>query len=145
MAQSFDPREIRLSAARCFSRLEHAPQAERRLVEVSVVVRAGDRHSVSGLKKSDFEVRDNGKRHETTVFSAQSVAPAAPAALHGRGFRRREYATRRPVPCQTPPCAAAAAVVTGRADSFWAPVRMQSRNTILTLRGFVSASTQGWI
>lgn len=76
MAPSIDPRDIRLSAAPYFPRPEYALQAEGRLVEVSVVVRVGDGHAVSGLKKSDFEVRDNGKRHETTVFSVQSVAPA---------------------------------------------------------------------
>jgi VWFA-related protein len=61
-------------------------------VEVGVVVRAGDGHPVSGLNKSDFEVRDNGKRHEITIFSVQSVAPAAPAeaapavsSMSGRG------------------------------------------------------------
>jgi VWFA-related protein len=78
-AQSFDPHEIRVSAIPYFPKPAYGIKTEARLVEVGVVVRDGDGHPVSGLNKSDFEVWDNGKRRKITVFSVQSVAPAAPA------------------------------------------------------------------
>lgn len=79
-AQSFGPQEIRLSSAPYFPKPGYGLQTEARLVETGVVVRDGDGHPVSGLNKSDFEVWDNGKRREITVFSVQSAAPAAAAA-----------------------------------------------------------------
>jgi len=79
-AQSFDSHEIRVSAIPYFPKPGYGLKTEARLVEVGVVVRDGDGHPVSGLSKSDFEVWDNGKRREITVFSVQSVAPAAPSA-----------------------------------------------------------------
>jgi VWFA-related protein len=79
-AQSFDPREIRVSAVPYHPKPGYALNAEGRLVEVGVVVRDGNGHPVSGLRKSDFAVWDNGKRHEITAFSVQSSAPAVPAA-----------------------------------------------------------------
>jgi VWFA-related protein len=79
VAQNLDPREARLTAAPYFPMSAVTIKTETRLVEVEVVVRDSRGHSVSGLRKSDFELRDEGKRREISAFSVQSVVPAGAA------------------------------------------------------------------
>jgi VWFA-related protein len=80
LAQSLDPREIRLTAAPYLPKAATTIKVETRLVDVGVVVRDGRGHPVSGLGKQDFELWDNGKRHEVTAFSVQTFLPATPSA-----------------------------------------------------------------
>lgn len=79
-AQNLGPQEVRLSATAYLPRPAVTIQAEARLVEIGVVVRDSRGHSVGGLTKSDFEVRDEGKRREISAFSVQSFTPARSAA-----------------------------------------------------------------
>ncbi|HEY9141878.1 MAG TPA: VWA domain-containing protein [Bryobacteraceae bacterium] len=79
-AQTIGPQEIRATTTPYFPKPAYTIKAETRLVEIGVVVRDGNGHPVSGLDKSDFQVWDNGKQHEITVFSVQSLAPAPTAA-----------------------------------------------------------------
>jgi len=51
-----------------------------RLVVVNVVVHGKGGKSVSGLKKSDFSVTDNGEPQQIVVFSDESSSPKVPAA-----------------------------------------------------------------
>jgi VWFA-related protein len=50
------------------------------LVQLSVVAHDSQGRAVTDLKKEDFEVFDNGKQQEITVFSADTAAPAPHAA-----------------------------------------------------------------
>ena len=62
-------------------------KTEVNLVEVPVVVRDGKRRAIGGLKQSDFQVFDNGKKQEITSFSVEllaktgTTAPAPPAPV----------------------------------------------------------------
>jgi len=49
------------------------------LVEVPVVVRDGQRRTVAGLTRDDFEVYDSGKKQTITAFSVQSFTPRGDA------------------------------------------------------------------
>ena len=49
------------------------------LVEVPVVVRDGQRHTVAGLTKDDFEIYDSGKKQAITAFSVQNFTPPGDA------------------------------------------------------------------
>ncbi len=81
-AQSLDPQEAHLTVAWYLPKPAVTIKVETRLVEIGVVVRDSHGHSVGGLAKSDFEVRDEGKRREITAFSVQSLVPAGTAAAH---------------------------------------------------------------
>jgi VWFA-related protein len=98
-AQHLDPQEVRLSATSYIPRPAVTIQAEARLVEVGVVVRDSRGHSVGGLTKSDFEVRDEGKRREISAFSVQSFTPAKSVAA---GAPAAAGAASTPAP-STPP------------------------------------------
>ena len=98
-AQNLDPQEVRLSATSYLPRPAVTIQAEARLVEIGVVVRDSRGHSVGGLTKSDFEVRDEGKRREISAFSVQSFTPARAAAA---GAPAAAGAASTPAP-STPP------------------------------------------
>ncbi|MGA3016364.1 MAG: VWA domain-containing protein [Bryobacteraceae bacterium] len=50
------------------------------LVEVPVVVRDGQRRTVAGLTRDDFEIYDAGKKQTITAFSVQSFTPPGDAA-----------------------------------------------------------------
>jgi VWFA-related protein len=80
--QNLDPREAHLTVAPYLPKPTLTIRAETRLVEIGVVVRDSHGHSVGGLTKSDFEVRDEGKRRDITAFSVQSFVPAGTAAAH---------------------------------------------------------------
>jgi len=86
-AQNLDPQEAHLTAAPYYPKPAVTIKAEARLVEIGVVVRDSRGHSVGGLTKSDFEVRDEGKRREITAFSVQSFVPAGAAAAHAPAAR----------------------------------------------------------
>jgi len=82
IAQNTEQQEIRISAAPYVPRSGFALKTEIRLVDVGVVVRDDRGHAVAGLTKDDFQVLDNGKRHEITAFSTQTfVAAGTPAAI----------------------------------------------------------------
>jgi VWFA-related protein len=49
------------------------------LVEVPVVVRDGQRRTVAGLTRDDFEIYDSGKKQAITAFSVQSFTPPGDA------------------------------------------------------------------
>jgi VWFA-related protein len=78
-APSVDPQEVRLAAFPYFPKPAITLKAEARLVDIGVVVRDSQGHSVRGLSKSDFEIRDEGKWREITAFSVQSFTPAGTA------------------------------------------------------------------
>lgn len=80
LGQSPEPREIRFSSAPYSPRTGFAIKTEARLVDVGVVVRDDRGHAVGGLAKDDFQVSDNGKRHEITAFSVQTFFPAGNVA-----------------------------------------------------------------
>jgi VWFA-related protein len=48
------------------------------VIQVPVVVRDHDGHIVSNLGKDDFQLFDNGKRQEITIFSVESPGQVAP-------------------------------------------------------------------
>ncbi|HLK66146.1 MAG TPA: VWA domain-containing protein [Bryobacteraceae bacterium] len=58
-----------------------ALRSEVKLVEVPVVVRDNKRHTVAGLKQSDFQILDSGKEQTITMFSveSQNTSAAEPA------------------------------------------------------------------
>lgn len=70
--------EIRVSA-RPYVPAPAALRAETDLVEVGVVVRKHDGHAISGLKRGDFIVTDQGSPRELTSFAVE-----APGAVHER-------------------------------------------------------------
>src|SRR5579862_3138321 len=47
------------------------------LVEVPVVVRDGNRRTIAGLTREDFEVYDSGKKQAVTSFTVQHFTPDA--------------------------------------------------------------------
>ena len=53
------------------------------LVEVPVVVRDGQRRTVAGLTRDDFEIYDTGKKQAITAFSLQSFTPPGEAGGTG--------------------------------------------------------------
>jgi VWFA-related protein len=80
---AIDPLELRVSSASYLPPVHNAIGAEVRLVDVLTVVRDGKGHTVPGLTRADFELRDEGKPREVTAFSVQQAAvrtAAAPAA-----------------------------------------------------------------
>lgn len=81
-AQNLDPAEVRLHAGAYFPKPAVTIQAKAELVEIGVVVRDRRGQVVRDLTKSDFEVRDDGKRREISAFSVQNFVPAGPAAAH---------------------------------------------------------------
>ena len=66
-------------------------RATTRLVELSVIVRDKNDQLVSGLKKSDFEVLDNGARQDVRIFSVTTNEPLTrlPAALSPNTYTNR--------------------------------------------------------
>jgi len=87
-AQSLDPQEARIYVRPYFPKPAVTIQAKSELVEIGVVVRDGRGHTVGGLSKSDFEVRDEGKRREIAAFSVETTtvpagSAAAPAPVAG--------------------------------------------------------------
>ena len=66
-------------------------RATTRLVELSVIVRDKNDQLVSGLKKSDFEVLDNGARQDIQIFSVTTNEPLSrlPAALSPNTYTNR--------------------------------------------------------
>jgi VWFA-related protein len=74
-----DPNELRASSAQYLPRPRYTLRTEARLVEVGVVVRDSRGRAVGGLQKSDFEVRDAGKKREISAFSVHTFTPAASA------------------------------------------------------------------
>ena len=99
-AQNPDPQEVRLAAYPYFPKPAITITAEARLVDIEVVVRDSQGHPVDGLNKSDFEVRDEGKRRQISAFSVQRFAPArAPArAPAARGAATTAAPTAEPEP-----------------------------------------------
>jgi len=55
----------------------HAIRVQSTMVEVNVVVRDAQGKTISGLKREDFEVYDQGKQRKITSFSADVAHPAA--------------------------------------------------------------------
>ncbi len=55
-------------------------RADTNLVDIGVVVRDARGHSVGGLTKADFQVRDENKERDITSFSVVNFLPAVPAA-----------------------------------------------------------------
>lgn len=66
-------------------------RATTRLVELSVIVRDKNDQLVTGLKKSDFEVLDNGERQDIQIFSVTTNEPLSrlPAALSPNTYTNR--------------------------------------------------------
>jgi VWFA-related protein len=58
----------------------HAIRVQATMVDVTVVVRDSHGKPISGLKKEDFEVYDQGKQQKISSFNAEVAHPAAIAA-----------------------------------------------------------------
>jgi hypothetical protein len=84
-APSVDPQEVRLAAFPYFPKPAITLKAEARLVDIGVVVRDSQGHSVGGLTKSDFEIRDEGKRSGSRLFRCRASPRPGPVR---RALRR---------------------------------------------------------
>jgi len=58
---------------------QYSLKADTRLVEVGVVVRESNGHTVGGLTRDDFEIEDGGKKREISAFTAETLVPRAAA------------------------------------------------------------------
>jgi VWFA-related protein len=79
-AQSIGPQEARLHAVPYVPKPAVTIRADTNLVDIGVVVRDSRGHSVAGLTRADFEIRDEGKRREIAAFSVETFVPRAPLA-----------------------------------------------------------------
>jgi VWFA-related protein len=79
-----DSKEIDVHSTVYVPRLPGALKVDATLVETDVVVRDGRGRAVAGLKKENFEIRDEGKKREIRLFSA-ATAVHADAAAPGAG------------------------------------------------------------
>lgn len=89
-----EPGEVVARTRPYLPRAPYVFRTEGRLVEVGAVVRDRRNRVVSGLDRSDFEIREGGKRREITAFSVLTFVPAhaeaaaqkgQPAAVQPRG------------------------------------------------------------
>jgi VWFA-related protein len=82
-----EDREIMATSTPYTPRLSTAIKVDARLVEVTVVVRNGKGEAIPGLRREDFEIRDEGKKRDITSFVAEaserSVTHTASGAAPG--------------------------------------------------------------
>ena len=81
--QGVPPDEMELHASAYIPPSQYALKTETRLVEVGVVVREANGHTVGGLTRDDFEVEDGGKKREITAFNAEVAAPPVRGCYRG--------------------------------------------------------------
>jgi VWFA-related protein len=72
-----DPNEVSARTSPYVPPPQYRLRTETRLVDVGAVVRDKRGRAVGGLRKSDFEVRDDGKKREIKAFTIQTFTPAA--------------------------------------------------------------------
>ncbi len=75
--QGIAPDELAVRAAAYVPPSQFSLRTESRLVEVGVVVRQANGHTVGGLTREDFEVEDGGKKREIGSFRADVTPPPA--------------------------------------------------------------------
>ena len=78
LANAQEVREIRISAQPC---TPAALRVDTNLVEVRVVVRSHDGRAISGLKREDFELSDQGQPRELTYFAVETPEALTIAAV----------------------------------------------------------------
>ena len=71
-----DPSEVSARTSPYVPPSQYRLRTEARLVDVGVVVRDKRGRAVSGLQKSDFEIRDEGKNREIKAFTIQTFVPS---------------------------------------------------------------------
>jgi VWFA-related protein len=79
VAAAQQPDEVRVSA-HSYTPPQLRLTATTQLVQIEVVVRDRNGHSIGGLLRSDFEIMDEGKLRQIAAFSEVRAAGAAPAA-----------------------------------------------------------------
>lgn len=76
MAQDrLDPGEVSARTSPYVPPPQYRLRTETRLVDVGVVVRDKRGRAVGGLRKNDFEIRDDGKKREIAAFTLQTFTP----------------------------------------------------------------------
>lgn len=78
------------------------------LVEVPVIVRDRQGHTVGNLRQEDFRVFDKGKRQEISKFSVQKAGEPGVKASHGPAAAGNVAISHGSGPAQSPPSAPAA-------------------------------------
>src|ERR1700722_7397846 len=73
--QSPGPDEIRVSSQPYVPQSPYTIRVESKLVDMVVAVRDGHGRAVSGLKKDDFQIIDDGKERAISTFSETTAAP----------------------------------------------------------------------
>jgi len=80
-----DPSEFSARTALYFPRSQATFSSDVKLVEVAVVVKDNKGQTVADLTKSDFEIRDAGKKRDVSSFAIQTRTPAAAAIPNQTG------------------------------------------------------------
>ena len=75
-----EAREITIVSAPYTPRLATAIKVDASLVEAAVVVRNAKGEAVAGLRREDFEIRDEGKKRDIRSFAIETTARVAPGA-----------------------------------------------------------------
>jgi VWFA-related protein len=84
-AQKFAEDEIRVSSRPYVPEAPAGLRVQSNMVEVGVVVRDAKGKPVAGLRQGDFQVFDNGKLQNVSLFSVESAGGNAPAEAPGAG------------------------------------------------------------
>jgi hypothetical protein len=84
-------REVTASSAPYAPRFAASIKVDARLVEVPVIVRDGKGRAVAGLKREDFEIRDEGRKREVSSFVVETSERARASAIHRAAVRRFEF------------------------------------------------------
>ena len=75
-----ETREITIVSTPYIPRLATAIHLDASLVEAAIVVRNANGEAVAGLRREDFEIRDEGKMREIRSFAVETGAHEAPGA-----------------------------------------------------------------
>jgi len=87
VAQSTGPQEMRLSAVPYFPKPATTIRTETNLVDIAAVVRDSRGNPVGGLTKSDFEVRDEGKRRDIAALYVAGIEGVLEPALQDATYQ----------------------------------------------------------